>query len=63
MVNSRLGRLVFGIKDKKYGAAGSALNVTCFDGALHKIDVISGVLESECLEIFQRFFKEIRCKK
>ncbi len=63
MVNCRLGRLVFGIKDYKYGAAGSALNVTSFDGALHRVDVTAGVLESECLAIFQRFFKEIRCKK
>ncbi len=63
MVNSRLGKLVFGIKDPKYGAAGSALNVTCFDGALHKVNVTGGVLENECLDIFQRFFTKLRCKK
>jgi tRNA(adenine34) deaminase len=63
MVNCRLGKLVYGIKDPKYGAAGSALNVTCFDGALHKINVIGGVLENECLDIFQRFFKKLRTKR
>ena len=63
MVNCRLGKLVYGIKDPKYGAAGSALDVTCFDGALHKINVTGGVLENECLDIFQRFFKEIRTRK
>ena len=63
MVNCRLGKLVYGIKDSKYGAAGSAMNVTCFDGALHKINVIGGVLENECLDIFQRFFKKLRTKR
>jgi tRNA(adenine34) deaminase len=63
MVNCRLGKLVYGIKDPKYGAAGSAMDVTCFDGALHKINVIGGVLENECLDIFQRFFKELRHRK
>ena len=63
MVNCRLGKLVYGIKDPKYGAAGSAMNVTCFDGALHKINVIGGVLENECLDIFQRFFKKLRTKR
>ena len=60
MVNCRLGKLVFGIKDPKYGAAGSAMNVTSFDGALHRVDVTVGVLESECLELFQSFFKKLR---
>ena len=63
MVNCRLGNLVFGIKDPKYGAAGSAMNVTCFDGALHKVNVVEGVLEDECLELFQAFFKELRNRK
>jgi tRNA(adenine34) deaminase len=63
MVNCRLGKLVYGIKDPKYGAAGSAVNITCFDGALHKINVTGGVFENECLAIFQRFFKELRPRK
>ncbi len=60
MVNCRLGKLVYGIKDPKYGAAGSAMDVTNFDGALHKVKVSSGILEDECLQIFQDFFKKLR---
>ncbi len=60
MVNSKLGRLVFGIKDTKYGAAGSALDITNFEGALHRVNVTGGVLEEECLEVFQNFFKDLR---
>ena len=63
MVNCRLGKLVYGLKDPKYGAAGSAMNVTCFNGALHKVNVAGGVMEGECLDIFQQFFKELRTEK
>ena len=60
MVNSRLGKVVFGIYDTKYGAAGSALDVTGFKGNLHRVSVLGGVLETECLELFQSFFKSLR---
>ena len=63
MVNSKLGRLVFGIKDTKYGAAGSALDITNFKGALYRVNVTSGVLEKECLEVFQNFFRNLRNRK
>ena len=63
MVNSRLGKVVFGIYDNKYGAAGSALDVTGFNGNLHKVSVLGGILESNCLDQFQSFFREIRNKK
>jgi tRNA(adenine34) deaminase len=62
MVNSRLKKVVFGIHDYKYGAAGSALNVTGFKGNLHRVEVLGGVLEKECLEQFQSFFKNLRKK-
>ena len=63
MVNSRLGRLVFGMRDPKYGAAGSAIDITNLEGALHHVNVVGGVLEKECLEVFQNFFKDLRSKK
>jgi tRNA(adenine34) deaminase len=63
MVNSRLGKVVFGIYDHKYGAAGSALNVTGFKGSLHQVSVVGGVLEDICLSIFQSFFKKLRNKR
>lgn len=60
MINSRLKKLVFGLPDPKYGAAGSALNITGFDGLLHKVEVVSGLLEEECKAIIQSFFKDVR---
>lgn len=60
MIHARLARLVYGAKDPKAGAAGSVLTVLNHPRLNHKIEVTSGVLEKECSEILQRFFKARR---
>lgn len=60
MVNSRLGRLVYGCPDPRCGAAGSALSITDFPGMLHRVDVTGGVLADECLALLQDFFRRRR---
>lgn len=60
MVNARVKRLVFGFADPRSGAAGSALDVTAFPGMLHRVEVTGGVLESECRDLMQNFFREVR---
>lgn len=60
MVNCRVGRLVFGVGDPRAGAAGGALDVTGFAGMLHRVPVLRGVLEVECLEQLQSFFQHRR---
>ena len=59
-VNARLGQLVFGVSDPRMGAAGSALSITSFEGMLHRVQVRSGVMEAECREILQNFFRARR---
>ncbi len=60
MFNGRLGRLVYGCKDEKGGAVDSLYNLLS-DGRLnHQVEVTSGVLQEECAEILQRFFKSKR---
>ena len=63
MVNSRVKRVVFGMPDPRSGAAGSALNVTGFEGMLHQVEVRGGVMEEECRGIMQEFFRLARLKK
>jgi tRNA(adenine34) deaminase len=63
MVNSRLGKIVFGAADPKSGAAGSSLNITGFTGHLHQVKVVAGVLQEDCLSILQRFFRQKRAEK
>lgn len=60
MVNSRIRRVVFGMRDSRSGCAGSALDITGFSGMLHNVEVVSGVLEFECSAIIRRFFKKTR---
>jgi len=60
MLNARLGRLVYGCKDKKGGAVDSLYNLLSDKRLNHQVEVISGVLEDECAEILRLFFKSRR---
>ncbi|MEI8078979.1 MAG: tRNA adenosine(34) deaminase TadA [bacterium] len=60
MVNTRLGRLVFGCADPRSGAAGSVLTLTDQPGMLHTVPVTGGVLADLCLELIQDFFRRRR---
>ncbi|HUU39301.1 MAG TPA: tRNA adenosine(34) deaminase TadA [Desulfatiglandales bacterium] len=60
IMNARLDELVFGAFDPKSGAAGSVYNLA-EDGKLrHRIQVSSGIMEKECQDIMQEFFRERR---
>ena len=60
MIHARLGQLVFGAGDLKTGAAGSAINLIHEPIHNHKIEVIGGVMEDECKQLLQAFFKRKR---
>ena len=57
ILQSRLKRLVFGAFDQKAGAVGSSLDVVRDVRALSKVEVVSGVLESEAKLLLTDFFK------
>ncbi len=62
-VNSRVGRIVFGVEDKKCGACGStAMDVARFPDHNVRPEVVPGVCGPECLSLLQRFFKRARQK-
>lgn len=60
MIQARIARLVYAAPDPKAGAAGSVLPVINHPRLNHKMEVASGVLEQECSEILQRFFRRKR---
>jgi tRNA(adenine34) deaminase len=62
MINSRLGRLVFGCKDERFGAVNSRYQLLHDLGLNHQVRVVSGVLDEECAEILRKFF-EVRRQK
>lgn len=60
IVYSRISRVVYGAKDVRYGACGSAINVAHCEKLNHRADIVGGVLEEECLAPIRRFFKARR---
>ena len=60
ILQSRIKRLVFGAFDQKAGAVGSSFDVIRDVRALSKVEVVSGVLEDECVLLLKQFFMEIR---
>ena len=60
IINARIERLVFGALDPKYGASGLICNLADNKKLHHKLQVIQGIMEDECRQIMQDFFKERR---
>ena len=57
---SRIGRVVFGAWDERVGAAGSRYDLLRDARLGSAIEVISGVLETDCSEVLKAFFEERR---
>ena len=60
IVQSRIGRVVFGAFDEKAGAVGSLWDVVRDSRLPHRPEVISGVLANEAAQILTDFFKSKR---
>jgi len=60
LVHARVARLVFGAPDLRAGAAGSVFELVRANELNHRLDVTGGVLESECRERLQAFFRARR---
>ena len=60
IMQARVATVVFGAFDPRAGACGSFYSIPSTPGVMHKIEVVTGVLESECREILQGFFKTKR---
>jgi len=60
IVAARIERLVFGCRDPKGGAAGSAIDIFASEAVNHRVSVEPGVLESEASEQLRAFFAERR---
>ncbi|MDD5260955.1 MAG: tRNA adenosine(34) deaminase TadA [Methylacidiphilales bacterium] len=57
MVLCRVGRVVIGVTDPKYGAAGGAVNLLQFEGWNHRCEIQTGVGAEESKRLLQDFFK------
>ncbi|MEW6600856.1 MAG: tRNA adenosine(34) deaminase TadA [Nitrospirota bacterium] len=57
MINARVGRLVYGCRDERFGAVNSRYQLLHDPGLNHQIRVVPGGLETECAEILKSFFR------
>ena len=62
IVQARIPTVVYGAKSPKSGCAGSIMNLLNEPRFNHKVNVINGVLESECALIMSEFFLRFRDK-
>ena len=63
IVQARMKRVVAGAMNPKAGCAGSILNLLQVPKFNHQVEFIHGVLEEQCAELLQNFFKTLRKKK
>jgi len=63
LLQARIARVIFGAFDPRAGACGSVYDVLSKIGKASMITVASGVLEKECRQIIQDFFKARRQKQ
>ena len=61
IINARIERVVYGAKDHRFGAFGSALDVNSA-GLNHKPEILGGVLGERCAQILSDYFKNKRKK-
>lgn len=62
LIQARVRRLVYGARDERAGAVESHFRVCDTEFLNHRIEVIAGVLEAECRELMQEFFRARRGK-
>ncbi|MFV0363392.1 MAG: tRNA adenosine(34) deaminase TadA [Suipraeoptans sp.] len=63
IVQSRIKRVVIGTMNPKAGCAGSILNLLDVPEFNHQVETTIGIMEEECREMMQSFFKQLRSKK
>jgi tRNA(adenine34) deaminase len=59
LVNARVGTLVYGAAEPKFGAVTSLVDLSALR-VNHRLDVVAGVLEAECRALLVDFFKSRR---
>lgn len=60
ILNGRVAKVVYGSKDKRLGALGSAYNILEGNPLNRQVEVVGEVLGEECLELVKAFFQDLR---
>jgi tRNA(adenine34) deaminase len=60
LVAARVGRLVFGARDLRFGGVRSKFRIADSDTLNHQVEVVEGILGAECVELLRGFFEKRR---
>jgi tRNA(adenine34) deaminase len=60
MIHARIARVIYGTREPKAGAIESAMRAHEHPTLNHRMEATGGVLEVECRELIQTFFRERR---
>jgi tRNA(adenine34) deaminase len=60
IVHARIGRLVYGAPEPKAGAVASTMAALEHAALNHRVEAVGGILEDECRELIQGFFRDRR---
>jgi len=60
LVAARVGKLVFGARDLRFGGVRSKFRLADAEVLNHRLAIEEGVLGAECAELMQRFFADRR---
>jgi tRNA(adenine34) deaminase len=60
LVAARLQRLVFGTRDLRFGGVRSKFRIADSELLNHRVEIVEGVLATECVELMRRFFEARR---
>ena len=60
LVAARVGRLVFGARDLRFGGVRSKFQIADSDLLNHRVEVVENVLPVECVELLREFFANRR---
>ena len=63
IVQARIPKVVIGAMNPKAGCAGSILDLLQEKRFNHQVDKVIGVLQEQCSQMMQDFFRELRRQK
>lgn len=59
---ARIPQVIYGAKNAKFGGAGSLYDILTDERLNHRVEVERGILEKECAQMMQSFFRYRRTK-
>lgn len=60
---ARIPQVIYGAANKKFGGAGSLYDILTDERLNHRVAVETGILQEECADIMQDFFRQRRQSK